>query len=255
MEFKKGDVVSRKSYHNDILFKVINIVDGNYILKGIEVRLYADAKESDLVKYEDKVRYEDGPLLNSDRKSDNFFYMPPKILQLDGDSIFLKRCLNYYEENNIIAIGKKIKEDNMSYHVVNLLKKYQPNVLVISGHDSYNKKSNDPKNIQNYKNSIYFMNTIKEARKYENDHTKLIIIAGACQSDYEELIKAGADFASSPKRINIHALDPAIIATSIALTKRSEVINLIEVLEKTKYGTDGMGGIECNGLMYVGYPR
>ena len=24
---------------------------------------------------------------------------------------------------------------------------------------------------------------------------------------------------------------------------------------KTKYGSDGIGGIKCNGLMFVGYPR
>lgn len=64
-----------------------------------------------------------------------------------------------------------------------------------------------------------------------------------------------ANFASSPKRINIHALDPAIIATSIALTEKGEVIDLLSVLNKTKYGADGIGGIKCNGLMFVGYPR
>ena len=32
-------------------------------------------------------------------------------------------------------------------------------------------------------------------------------------------------------------------------------INLIELLSETKYGFNGMGGIKCNGLMYVGYPR
>ena len=85
--------------------------------------------------------------------------------------------------------------------------------------------------------------------------SSIVIIAGACQSDYEELIKAGANYASSPKRVNIHALDPAIIATTIALTKRSEEIDLISLLEKTKYGKDGIGGIMGNGVMYVGYPR
>ena len=93
------------------------------------------------------------------------------------------------------------------------------------------------------------------ARKYEKSHEKLVIIAGACQSNYEELIKAGANFASSPKRVNIHALDPAIIAVSLALTERNKEVDLVNLLEKTKYGKDGMGGLKCNGLMYVGYPR
>ena len=96
---------------------------------------------------------------------------------------------------------------------------------------------------------------MKEARKYESSHEKLFIIAGACQSNYEELIKAGANFASSPKRINIHALDPAIIASSISLSERNKNIDLISIIEKTKYGTEGVGGIITNGTMYVGYPR
>ena len=86
-------------------------------------------------------------------------------------------------------------------------------------------------------------------------HDKLIIIAGACQSDYEELIKAGANFASSPKRINIHALDPAVIASYMALYDSSKDIDLIKVLENTKYGANGMGGIKTKGTMYIGYPR
>ena len=95
---------------------------------------------------------------------------------------------------------------------------------------------------------------VKEARK-KYSHNELIIIAGACQSNYEELIRAGANFASSPKRINIHALDPAIVASSIALSDKNKTIDLIHILEKTKYGKDGMGGIITNGTMYVGYPR
>ena len=83
----------------------------------------------------------------------------------------------------------------------------------------------------------------------------MIIIAGACQSDYEDLIKAGANYASSPARVNIHALDPAIIATNLALTERNKEIDLIELLAKTRNGKDGMGGIISNGMMFVGYPR
>ena len=69
------------------------------------------------------------------------------------------------------------------------------------------------------------------------------------------MIKAGANFASSPKRINIHALDPAIVASKLSLSSISSDINLKEILEKTKYGSKGMGGIVTKGTMYIGYPR
>ena len=65
------------------------------------------------------------------------------------------------------------------------------------------------------------------------------------------MIKAGANFASSPKRINIHA----IIASAVALSPKNKEIDLLSLLSKTHYGSDGMGGIITNGVMYVGYPR
>lgn len=92
---------------------------------------------------------------------------------------------------------------------------------------------------------------MKEARKYESSHEKLFIIAGACQSNYEELIKAGANFASSPKRINIHALDP-IIAACLAFSDKNNNIDLIKILAKTKYGADGIGGLLLRVLCILG---
>lgn len=258
MKIELGSFVTRKSYNNDIVFKVINIKNKVYYLKGIDVRLYADSSYEDLILFDKDVidnnvtdfKKIDKPLERSD-----YFYLPGKVLHIDGDSDFLDRCLKYYKESGVMAIGKKIKEEKIFEQIGDLLKRYNPDIVIITGHDSYFKNSDDKYNIKNYKNSESFIKAIKEARKYEKSHEKLIIIAGACQSDYEELIKAGANFASSPKRVNIHALDPAIIATYLALTARNEQIDLKELLSKTKNGKDGIGGLQCNGIMYVGYPR
>ena len=163
--------------------------------------------------------------------------------------------MDYYKNNNVFAIGKKIDEKNLPSEIKELLEETKPDILIITGHDAYYKKNGDKKNIKNYQNSENFYKAVKEARIYEKSHDKLIIIAGACQSDYEDLIKAGANFASSPKRVNIHALDPAIIASNLALTQRNKEIDLIDLLDKTKNGKEGMGGIICNGMMFVGYPR
>lgn len=154
-----------------------------------------------------------------------------------------------------MAFGKVIKESELESNVLKYLEEYKPDILIITGHDAYLKNNDDKTDLKNYKNSINFVKAVKEARKYEKSHEKLLIIAGACQSDYEELIKAGADFASSPKRVNIHALDPAIIATTISLTEKNKEVDVKKLLEKTKYGKDGMGGLIVNGFMYVGYPR
>ena len=55
MELKVGDIVSRKSYNNDILFKIIDITDGIVSLKGVDLRLYADSEIEDLKKEDAKL--------------------------------------------------------------------------------------------------------------------------------------------------------------------------------------------------------
>ncbi|MDD4643678.1 MAG: sporulation peptidase YabG, partial [Bacilli bacterium] len=52
MIFKQGDLVTRKSYNNDVIFRIKEIIDANAILIGLNVRLYADANVDDLQAYE-----------------------------------------------------------------------------------------------------------------------------------------------------------------------------------------------------------
>lgn len=254
MKIEVGDYVTRKSHKNDLVFKVLSISESKVYLKGVFDRLYADSDYLDLVKVEKcEDNFQISLDINNDRTS--YFYLPGKILHIDGDSEYLEKCLKFYKEFKVYAIGKKISEDQISKQLPILLKEYKPDILVITGHDAYYEKKGNKDNIENYKNSKNFVNAIKIARNYEKSHDKLVIIAGACQSDYEALIKAGANFASSPKRVNIHALDPAIIASTIALTKTSDEIDVVKLINQTKYGSSGIGGIITNGLMYVGYPR
>jgi len=263
MEFNIGDLVTRKSYNNDTVFKIVDIVNDVAILKGVTIRLCADSEVTDLTMYSkdekdviesDNRNLEDiRNLIKLDRSE--YFYLPGKILHIDGDKEYLNRCLKFYKEYNILAYGIHAKESEVHQNIRKYLEDTNADIVVITGHDSYNKKKGSKDDISAYKNSSNFIKSIKEARRHEKSHEKLIIIAGACQSDYEELIRAGANFASSPKRINIHALDPAIIATMIGLTDKGEDIDLIGILSKTKYGSDGLGGIKTKGMMYVGYPR
>lgn len=256
MELNIGDYVTRLSYNNDTIFKVIEINENNIILKGVDIRLFADAPLNDLVKCDYVVEedlLENCMDINRMDRGD-YFYLPGKILHIDGDKDYLNRCMQFYKKANVFAVGEHLNERDVPNAINKLLKKYKPDILIVTGHDSIN-KSKDISNINNYKNSKNFVNAVYKARDFEKSHEKLVIIAGACQSDYEALIKAGANFASSPKRINIHALDPAIIAINLALTEKNSEIDLINLLEKTKYGHDGIGGLKSNGMMYVGYPR
>lgn len=249
--FKIGDLVTRKKYGNDIIFKIDKIQNNTIYLKGVDVRLYADTKEDDLILATIPKKKE---IINTIRtlKTDEYFYIPGTILHLDGDNEYLEKCMDFYKEQKIKCFGYIFKESEFKDNVKKLLTKHNPNILVITGHDAHYQKR---KNNESYKNSKYYIETVLEARKYKNNHKDLVIIAGACQSDYEGLIKAQATFASSPKTINIHALDPAIIASTIALTDKTEVIDIEKTLAKTKYGSEGMGGIIINGMMNTGYPR
>ena len=252
--FQVGDLVTRKSYDNDIVFKIIKIEENNFILKGLFVRLFADSPKDDLKIYNDKENDDFLPEIDGYRnlERNEYFYLPGRILHIDADRDYLNKCMSFYKKNQLKAFGIFSKEEDLIKSVEDNLKKYNPDILVITGHDAfYRKKRKD----SNYKNTDKFINAVKIARKYENSHEKLVIIAGACQSNYEELIKSGANFASSPKRINIHALDPAIVAACLAFSDKNNNIDLIKILDKTKYGPDGIGGIITKGTMYIGYPR
>ena len=248
-----GDIVTRNKYNNDCLFKVTDIKDNIYYLSGINIRLYATTNEEDL-RLETDYRINDEEIIdNIDLKPidyrDDYFYIPGKILHIDADEDYLKRCLKFYKKMGLKAYGILETENNLPNNISKYLEDIKPDIVVITGHDVYFKE----KNI--YQNSNNFEKAIEIARNYEKSYEKLKIIAGACQSNFELLIKSGANFASSPKRVNIHALDPAIVASVISLTENTKEVDLLETLNKTKCGPNGIGGIKCYGSMFVGYPK
>ena len=250
--FNVGDYVSRNSYKNDVVFKILSINEDIYYLKGVNVRLEADSYKDDL-KLESNIPNDDfSPDFDTYKTldRDEYFYLPGKVLHIDGDKEYLDKCMNYYHKNKIKAYGILCEETELANNITSYLELYNPDILVITGHDAYYRK-----NRGGYKNTFNFVEAVKAARKYEKSHEKLLIIAGACQSNYEELIKVGANFASSPKRINIHALDPAIVACSLAFSDKNKNIDLLNIINKTKYGAPGIGGIITTGTMYIGYPR
>ena len=84
---------------------------------------------------------------------------------------------------------------------------------------------------------------------------KLIVIQsfllGACQSYFEAIISAGANFASSPARILIDFLDPLVIAEKIAFTENYKYITIDDIAEELRDGKKGVGGIGSNGRMII----
>ena len=67
--------------------------------------------------------------------------------------------------------------------------------------------------------------------------------------------QAGANFASSPRRVFIHAYDPVFIAEKVAYTPFYQMVPVKETVNDTITGPEGVGGIETHGRLRLGYPK
>lgn len=171
-----------------------------------------------------------------------------RILHLDGDKKYSIKAQKYYEKMGLDAIVKNIPENRQPKLVYNLLRTYEPDILIITGHDEMVQKEKRFYDIYNYKNSRYFIDTVKMARKYERDTgNDIVIFAGACQSYYEALIMAGANFASSPARILIDFIDPLKIAEKVATTDDMDYITAEDIEKIVRDGRRGISGVGANG--------
>ena len=285
MSVEVNDVVGRIKYGCDVLFRVIMIkeIDGKSVavLHGEDIRLIADAPLDDLLKVDHKMRSmyqsrneeqeqqslmlfsQERELLEqkiqydvSDgyRQQGDYFQIPGRVLHLDGDPSYLKKCMDIYGKIGIPVQGLYCNEKEMPLRILPLLEEYRPDILVITGHDSYSKSKGKIMDLNAYRHSWHFVQTVKEARKKIPQLDQLVIFAGACQSHFESLIGAGANFASSPSRVNIHALDPVYIVAKISFTPFMERIHVLDALRNTLTGEKGIGGIETKGVLRTGMP-
>ncbi len=279
-----GDTVVRKSYGKDITFKIIDIKEtenGTVVtLKGINLRVIADAPVDDLEEVVENSLGEKEKILNrrvntsikniligridvsksyrSPKITVNkelTFGRPGKILHVDGDAEYLEVCLKVYKKLELDVIGKVVAEKDQPVEVPNLVKQIKPDIVVITGHDAITKGSKDYSDINNYRNSKFFVDTVNELRDYEPNYDDLVIFAGACQSHYEAILDAGANFASSPSRVLIHCLDPVFVCEKIAYTNIERVVSIQEALENTITGTKGIGGLQTRGKYREGFPK
>src|SRR5699024_5727681 len=144
MNFVKGELVTRISYKNDLLFKIIAIKDDQAILHGIDMRLEADAPIDDLVRVDDRELKErnqtgkeqeefsyrlfkqDYQMLREKRnyestdkyqQATNFDRLPIKVLHLDGDQGYLKKCIDLYQRLGIQVHGMYLGEKEMPLEV------------------------------------------------------------------------------------------------------------------------------------------
>lgn len=252
---RKGSIVSRKSYNDDILFYVEDIINtrkNKYaILKGITLRIKASAPLEDLnIVHKQKAKNEFAKLDEriETQISENRYVniMCGKILHLDGDRKYAEKSAKYYKKIGLNAVVKNIPENKQPLLVRNLIRRYKPDILIITGHDGMIKNGTGFTDIYNYRNSRYFVSAVKEARIIA-DEKQLVIFAGACQSFFEAIMDSGADLASSPARVLIDFMDPLIIAEKIAVTSEDKKIAMSEISYLLKDDNQKIGGKTTRG--------
>lgn len=152
-------------------------------------------------------------------------------------------------------MGRAIAEKDQPEVIVDLVKEIKPDIVVLTGHDSVLREPRDYLNLDNYRNSRYYLESVKNLRNYNSSYDELVIFAGACQSCYERILDVGANFASSPNRVLIHCLDPVFVCEKIAYTRIDKVVSITDVIENTITGIKGVGGLQTRGKYREGYPK
>ena len=205
MKFRKGDIVGRLSYNKDIVFTVSNIIKCRNqdiaILKGLVTRIEADSPLDDLElidnnrvinlldSFEKELEKSKKSLVNVQNNMFKRYYQHyGRILHLDGDRKYSEKSQKVYKSMGLNVIVKNIPESKQPQMIWGVLGKYNPDILVITGHDGMIKKGYNFNDIYNYRNSKYFVETVIRARMWEQGANKLAIFAGACQSYYVSII-------------------------------------------------------------------
>lgn len=287
MDIKVGDLVIRKSHGGDIVFKVTDIFIDNgqqthCLLKGLHLRLIADSPIDDLEPIEAEhlrneiVRMESmhnnslrQVMVRRSREREqlelrraestkkfSFFDLPGRVLHIDGDEEYLRMCLKTYNQLMIPADGRYVEEAKQAEVVTGLLEEFRPDILVLTGHDALTGSGKkDISDINSYRNSKHFIAAVRKARQFVLSRDELVIFAGACQSHFEAILHSGANFASSPNRIFIHAYDPVFIAEKVAFTPINKTVDVSDAITASVTGVDGVGGLETRGKFRLGMPK
>lgn len=265
---KKGDIVGRISYGKDIIFVVERIIytQNNKkvaLLKGVTVRIQADSPIDDLELIEEKKVKEHLRALeecveervkknniilskNKETSRERVIIHTGRILHIDGDRRYAEKSNMYYKKIGLNAVVKNIPEKKQPFVICNLVQRYNPEIIVITGHDGMIKKGTGFNDLSNYRNSAYFIKSVEQIRK-ANIKKDLVIFAGACQSYYEGIMIAGANFASSPARILIDFMDPLIVAEKIATTSENQFVKIKDFETELRDGERGISGIGGRG--------
>lgn len=245
-----NDYVIYKKDYNPIIYKVTRRYDENALITGVNYRIQLLVNKNDIesVKAEDITKEGIKDYSKEIAKYRNKKYLLGTVLHIDADKDYLDKCLELYKDMGIHAYSVLSKEENIGQIAEEINLETEPDVIVITGHDYFNNENK--KDLNNYANTKNFIDGMK---KFKKVFPNSIYIVGACQSNFEALIANGANFASSPKRINVHIYDPAILAIKVSTTAYNKIVNFNSLNNLIENLTDAYGGVETNGKMKILY--
>ena len=252
--FEENDLVIVLNDPHKIVYNIAKIINDNVEIVGYrnrtKLKIDINSLQKAPIELIDACHKIDNKYKSSFRKTRNKSkkYLFGRILHIDGDKDYLESCLELYEEAGVKVTGIYMNEKELPNYIELIIEKITPDIVVITGHDIYNGK--DIKEISNYENSETFGQSIRNIRKH---FSNTVIIAGACGSHYEYLIGQGANFASSPGRINIHTFDPAVTAIKVASTPLNKMVDYNSIIKYIENGKEAIGGIETYGKMKIIY--
>lgn len=245
--------VKYKRDSSPLIYKVCEKYGEKLLLRGITYRkeIMVDQSEVEIV-HEEELKKDVNTLEKykfiQQYKRRSKKYLLGTILHIDSDKEYLKKNYNFYREVGVYCFPLLVQEKDLESELKKIKLGIIPDIIVITGHDLLQAKDN--KNINNYKNSKFFVNAVKLMRK---NYPTSVIVAGACQSHFDALIANGANFASSPKRINVHIFDPAIIAINISFTPSNEMVDFLKMKKYIENIDAAFGGVETYGKMKILY--
>lgn len=238
------------------MYKMVSEDNGIILLEGVSYRRIISAKKEDIVKVDNKKINEVAVkennyyknIIGKTRNDKNNKYVLGTVMHIDADEKYLQKSVKLYNEIGIYCYPILCKEVDLMNKINTFPDNFIPDVIVITGHDYYSGESK--KDLNSYTNSKYYIEAVKAVKKMFNNS---VIIAGACQSNFESLIANGAHFASSPKRINVHIYDPAIIAINVCTTSFKNIVDFNKMGKNIVNLHDAFGGVEVYGKMRMLY--
>lgn len=249
----KLEIVVNKKDNKKILYKIFKEEESEYLLTGINYRIKIKVDKKDIENASDDI-------LNKEKNKNESYFIKQNyrinnkkcllgtVLHIDTDEEYLNKCIDLYNSVGVYVYPMLCKEENISKDLLNKNLNFNPDVIVITGHDYF--YGDNKKDVKNYMNSKYYAEAVLSAKqKYPNS----VVIAGACQSLFEILIARGANFASSPRRKNIHVYDPAVIAITVCTTSQKQIVDFEKVGKYISDFKDAFGGVETFGKMKVLY--